>query len=166
MDGDAAKGWTPGKPTTFLATPATEVFGVFSPDGRWIAYQSNEQAGAFDTYVRPFPGPGGPWRISMEGGVFPRWSKAAKELLFYYSGKIFFAPFTVVGDSFRADKPQAWTPMVVRGLGTQYAYDIHPDGKRLAAIATGDQNAATADKVVFVFNFYDYLQSTVPSGKR
>jgi len=166
MEGDATKGWTPGKPTAFLATPATEVFGVFSPDGRWIAYQSNEQAGVYDIYVRPFPGPGGPWRISMEGGLFPRWSKTANELLFFNSGKVFFAPFTVVGDSFRADKPQVWSPTALRGLGTQYAYDIHPDGKRLAAIAAGDQNAATADKVVFVFNFYDYLKSTVPAGKR
>jgi hypothetical protein len=102
----------------------------------------------------------------MDGGVFPRWSKTARELLFLNNGKIFFAPFTIVGDSFRADKPQVWTPMAVRGLGTLYPYDIHPDGKRLAAIATGDQNTATADKVVFVFNFYEYLQSTVPSGKR
>jgi hypothetical protein len=102
----------------------------------------------------------------MDNGLFPRWSKSGSELLFYSGGKIFFAPFTVVGDSFRADKSQVWSSTALRGLGTQYAYDIHPDSKRLAAIATGDQNAATADKVVFVFNFYEYLPSTVPSGRR
>jgi serine/threonine-protein kinase len=166
MDGDAAKGWTPGKPTTILATPASEVFPMFSPDGRWIAYQSNVQSGSFDIYVRPFPGQGGPWRISVGGGAFPRWSKTANELLFIDNGRIFFSPFTVAGDSFRADKAAVWAPGVVRGLGTQSPFDLHPDGKRLAAIATGDQNAATADKVVFVFNFYDYLKSTVPAGKR
>jgi hypothetical protein len=166
MDGDEAKGWTPGKPTTFLATPATEVFPMFSPDGRWIAYQSNVQSGSFDIYVRPFPGQGGPWRISVGGGAFPRWSKTANELLFIDNGRVFFSPFTVAGDSFRADKAAVWAPAAIRGLGTQSPYDLHPDGKRLAAIATGDQNAATADKVVFVFNFYDYLKSTVPAGKR
>jgi dipeptidyl aminopeptidase/acylaminoacyl peptidase len=166
MDGDTARGWTPGKPTTFLATPASEVFPMFSPDGRWIAYQSNEHAGVYDIYVRPFQGQGGPWRISTDGGVFPRWSKAANELVFFNNSKIYFAPFTVAGDSFRADKPQVWTPTVVRGLGTQYAYDIHPDGKRLAAIANVEQSNATIDKVVFVFNFFDYLKTTVPAGKR
>jgi dipeptidyl aminopeptidase/acylaminoacyl peptidase len=166
MEGDAAKGWTPGKPTTFLATPAAEVFGVFSPDGRWIAYQSNEHAGAYDIYVRPFNGAGGPWRISMEGGGFPRWSKTANELLYFNNGKIEVARFSVVGDSFRADRPEEWTPMALRFLGLSYPYDIHPDGKRLAAVAAGDANAAQADKLVFVFNFYDYLKSTVPAGKR
>ena len=71
--GDAAHGWTPGKPAAFLATPAVELYAMFSPDGRWIAYASND-TGAFDVHVRPFPGPGGPWRISTGGGSFPRWS--------------------------------------------------------------------------------------------
>ena len=82
------------------------------------------------------------------------------------NGKIYVAPFTVAGDSFRADKPQVWTSTVVRPLGTQYPYDIHPDGKRLAAIANVEQSNATIDKVVFVFNFFDYLKTTVPAGKR
>ena len=56
--------------------------------------------------------------------------------------------------------------MALRFLGLSYPYDIHPDGKRLAAVAAGDANAAQADKLVFVFNFYDYLKSTVPAGKR
>ncbi len=55
MEGDAARGWTPGKPTVFLSTPATEAGPMFSPDGRWIAYVSTEAGGGFDVYVRPFP---------------------------------------------------------------------------------------------------------------
>ena len=55
---------------------------MFSPDGRWIAYRSNEAGGNGDVYVRPFPGPGGKWRVSTEGGLYPRWSTTAHELLF------------------------------------------------------------------------------------
>ena len=81
MEGDAVRGWTPGTPTAFLATPAIEVLPSFSPDGRWLAYQSNE-GGLFEIYVRAFPGPGGKWRVSSDGGVWPIWSPAGRELLF------------------------------------------------------------------------------------
>src|SRR5262249_43591615 len=57
IEGDEATGWKPGKPTVFLATPFFEQEPMFSPDGLWIAYQSNE-TGRTEIYVRPFPGPG------------------------------------------------------------------------------------------------------------
>ena len=163
MEGDAVHGWSPGKPAVFLATPATEIYAMFSPDGRWIAYASND-TGAFDVYVRPFPGPGGPWRISTGGGSFPRWSPTAHELLFIGSGgKVLFAPYTVVGDSFRADKPQVWTPTSAVGLGTAYPYDIHQDGKRIALAAAVDRTDVLRDKLVFMSNFVEYLKKTVGS---
>ena len=94
MEGDAARGWTPGKPTVFLGTPAAEVYPEFSPDGRWIAYSSIEVGGSIpDVYVRPFPGPGGKWRVSTEGGAFPRWSTTTHELLYVnLQGKVMAAP--------------------------------------------------------------------------
>src|SRR5207249_2717436 len=81
MNGDEAAGWKPGTPTPFLSTPATETNPMFSPDGRWIAYQSNE-SGRSEIYVRPFPGPGGKWQVSTQGGANPIWSRARRELLF------------------------------------------------------------------------------------
>src|SRR5439155_15510316 len=66
MEGDEAAGWGPGKPTVFLSGPFTEVTPIFSPDGRWIAYLSNE-SGRTEVYVRPFPGPGGKWQVSTGG---------------------------------------------------------------------------------------------------
>ena len=68
MEGDEASGWKPGKPTVFLNSPANEREPMFSPDGRWLAYESNE-SGRFEVYVRPFPGPGGKWQISTSGGA-------------------------------------------------------------------------------------------------
>jgi serine/threonine-protein kinase len=166
MEGDAARGWTPGKATAFLATPATETSPMFSPDGRWIAYFSNEAGGNYDIYVRPFLGPGGPWRISTEGGLYPRWSSITHELLFLtLQGKVMSAPYAAVGESFRADKPQIWSPAIVQGPGpTNAPYDLHPDGKRLAtATAMASDQSAVQNKVVFVLNFFDYLRKIAPN---
>jgi hypothetical protein len=180
MEGDAARGWAPGKPTDFLSTPAAEFAPMFSPDGRWIAYQSNEASDDIssnvyannnnDVYVRPFPGPGGRWRVSTEGGLYPRWSVAAPELLFLSPGqaRVMFTPYTVDGDSFRADKPHVWSPTGIRltGFLTGSPYDLHPDGKRLALLAAQqDQSNVTQDRVVFVFNFFDYLRTIAPRRK-
>jgi hypothetical protein len=72
-----------------------------------------------------------------------------------------------VGDSFRADKPQLWSPTGIRvaRAGNNSGHDLHPDGKRLATLAAQDQSSAVQDKVVFVFNFADYLRKIAP-GKQ
>ena len=164
MEGNAADGLTPGKPTVFLSGPSVKVLPVFSPDGRWIAYVSSEAGGrALETYVRPFPGPGGRWRVSSDGGGYPRWSPTSRELLFVRFPNVMAAPYEVVGDSFRAGKPQPWSPTGIRGIGLPSPYDIHPDGLRLAVIGSRDEATAPPDTVVFVFNFFDYLRKAAPS---
>ncbi len=70
-------------PIPFLQTPFREVKGRFSPDGRWIAYQSNE-TGVFETYVQPFPASGGKWQVSTQSGSTPLWRGDGNEL-FYHS---------------------------------------------------------------------------------
>jgi serine/threonine-protein kinase len=164
IEGDAARGWTPVKPIVFLSTPALEVAPMFSPDGRWIAYTSNE-AGNQDVWVRPFPGPGGKWRVSTTHGLYSRWSATTHELLLapFGQGKIMAAPYSVVGESFRADTPQPWSATSIRSESLLSAgYDLHPDGKRVAAAAALDQAGGNLDKVVFVFNFFDYLRKIAP----
>lgn len=69
------------KPFVFLQTEFTENHATFSPDGRWIAYQSDE-SGSAEIYIRPFPGPGGKWQVSTAGGTRPRWREDGKELFF------------------------------------------------------------------------------------
>jgi serine/threonine-protein kinase len=167
MEGDAARGWRPGNPTVFLGTPAVEANPTFSPDGRWIAYVSTEAGGSsIDVYVRPFPDPGGKWRVSTTGGGYPRWSTTTHELLYLNAqNKVMFAPYAVVGDSFRADTPRMWSPTGVGGAGLgNSAYDLHPDGKRLAAVAASE-GGASQDKLVFVSNFFDYLRKIAPGTK-
>ena len=69
------------KPFVFLQTEFNEMRATFSPDGRWIAYQSDE-SGRHEIYIRPFPGPGGKWQVSTAGGTRPRWREDGKELFF------------------------------------------------------------------------------------
>ena len=114
------------------------------------------------SYVRPFPGPGGRWRVSSGGGGHPRWSAASRELLFFKFPNVMVAPYDVVGDSFRADKPRLWSPTSIRSVGLPSPYDIHPDGKRLAVVGSRDEGTAAQDTVVFVFNFFDYLRKIAP----
>ena len=67
--------------TVFLKSPFDEGQPLISPDGRWVAYLSLE-SGRSEIYVRPFPGPGGKWQISTEGGVAPRWARNGRELFY------------------------------------------------------------------------------------
>jgi len=164
LEGDLTRELTAGTPTVFLRTPVNEMQPIFSPDGRWIAYFSNV-SGQNDVHVRPFPGPGGHWRITTEGGSFPRWSKTSNELFYLRQGKVMVVPYTVVGDSFRADKPQMWSPTSYVQLGVLGSYDVHPDGKRLAIVAAKDQGNVTQDQIVVISNFFDYLWSIAPGRK-
>ena len=69
----------------FTTTPYEEYNGVFSPDGRWIAYTSDE-TGTDQVYVTPFPGPGSKWQVSTDDGDLPQWREDGKEL-YYLNGK-------------------------------------------------------------------------------
>jgi len=164
MAGDGISGSSPGKPTDFLATPASERDAIFSPDGRWIAYTSNE-SGRDEVYVRSFPGPGGPWRISTEGGSFPRWSAAANDLMFLLHGtSLMVVSYATAGGSFHAEKAQPWTSTRVVATGAS-PYDLHPDGKRIATTAAVDDARETRDQVVFIMNFFDHLRRIAPVAK-
>ena len=166
IEGDEKSGWKPGEPKPFLNSPFNEVDAAFSPDGRWLAYGSDE-SGNSEVYVRPFPGPGGKWQISTGGGLLPRWSRSSKE--FFYrttDSKIMVAAYTTTGDSFHADKPQLWSPGQFTGRGPYSNFDVHPDGKRFAVLkapATGE--TSPVNKVSFILNFFDELRRKVPPGK-
>jgi Tol biopolymer transport system component len=130
------------KPVPFLNTKFNEAAGQFSPDGRWVAYQSDE-SGKNEVYVTPFPGPGGKWQISTGGGGFPRWRHDGNEI-FYLApdNKLMAAAVNGKGSSFEvgAVKPLFETRAVV-GLRNRYA--VSADGPRFL-INTAPEQAASA----------------------
>jgi Tol biopolymer transport system component/predicted Ser/Thr protein kinase len=99
----------------------------FSPDGRWIAYVS-DQSGTLEVYVRPFPSGPGTWQISTAGGSFPSWRRDGKEL--YYLSLDFKLMAVPVGADakFHAGSPVALFP--VRPSGAGAVYDVTSDGQR------------------------------------
>jgi hypothetical protein len=132
------------KPYPFLSTAFAEQNGVFSPDGKWVAYQSNE-SGRDEVYVRPFPGPGGQWQVSTGGGSVPRWRADGKEL--YYLApdfKLMAAAVAVQGASFAPGTPEALfqTRAATTGIGdSRQPYDVARDGRFL--IDTELESAST-----------------------
>ena len=123
-------------PFVFLKTEANELWGQFSPDGRWMAYQSNE-TGRYEIYVRPFPARGGPVPISTAGGVYPRWSRDGKELYFIApDAKMMAVPIRATATTVEAGAPTALfqTRQVGGGsnvIGRSHQYDVARDGRFL-----------------------------------
>src|ERR1051326_501656 len=166
IEGDEITGWKAGKPVVFLSTPADEMEPMFSPDGRWIAYQSNE-SGRYEVFVRPFPGPGGKWQISTAGGDQPVWSQKKQEVLYHApDNRIMVVSYTASGDVFKAEKPRAWSDQPIAIQARNRIFNLHPDGERIAAAVAPAQSDDNLDKVTFIFNFFDELRRVAPSSRK
>jgi serine/threonine-protein kinase len=122
LDGDR-------KPRPFLKTPFNELRPRFSPDGRWLAYQSNE-AGRTEVYVRPFPGPGGKTKVSTDGGGGPRWGPDGRELFYRNPQGVFVVP-VLAGPSFAVGVPQKLFSWPFTGNMSTSGFEIALDGRRL-----------------------------------
>jgi Tol biopolymer transport system component len=154
-----------GKPEPFLQTTFDERHGAFSPDGRWMAYDSNE-SGVYQVYVRAFPDKGGKWQISNSGGVYPVWSRNGRELLFRTEvNQIIVASYTVKGDSFVADKPRVWSEKRIVSVGLLANYDLAPDGKRIVALMPTEtaEGQKAQSHVIFLENFFDEVRRRTSS---
>jgi serine/threonine-protein kinase len=167
MEGSEKSGWKPGEPKALLHG-AYYYQSAISPDGRWIAYSSNE-SGDFEIYVRPFPSTGGKWQISVHGGNMPRWSRSGKEL--YYrtpDSKIMVAAYTATGDSLHAENPQPWSLGQFTNVGAGISnFDVYPDGKRFVVLkAPNTGPSAALNQVSFVLNFFDEISRKFPSNSR
>jgi serine/threonine-protein kinase len=150
----------------FVRTPAIEREPMFSPDGRWIAYSSNE-SGRYEVYVRPFPGPGAKQIISEGGGSYPTWSRTNHEL--YYgtpTGQIMAAAYVGEGGTLRAEKPRPWAEARYALRGPNRMFDLHPDGRRFAVAPAEPPDSARRDHIGFIFNFLDELRRLAPTAVR
>jgi serine/threonine protein kinase len=131
--------------------PQTEARGTngrFSPDGRWLAYESGD-SGRDEVYVQPFPSTGAKWLISRNGGVTPRWRRDGKELFYVTEeGRLAAAPI-IADDTFRAGEPTElfdirFTPATVNS----YPYAVSEDGKRFLVITPEETVSTNAISVV------------------
>ncbi len=140
------------RPSVFLQTPSRELYGMFSPDGRWVAYQSDE-SGRPEIYVRPFIAPSsgaptedarttaprageGQWQVSTAGGIMPAWRHDGKELYFLNpAGAMMASSIGVSSTSFVSGAPVMLFPTQIYGGGgdaqQNRQYDVAPDGRFL-----------------------------------
>jgi serine/threonine-protein kinase len=151
------------KPQLFDRGQTNESAPRFSPDGHWIAYSSIE-SGRSEVYVRPYPGPGGKWQISTEGGAEPVWNPKGREL-FYRIGNKMMAVDVTTQPVFSAGKPRvlfegAFVP-TPRSLSN---YDVSPDGQRFLMLKAPEQAQAPA-QINVVLNWFEELKRRVPTGK-
>lgn len=148
-----------GTPEPFLKTQFKEAEPMFSPDGRWVAYQSDE-TGRDEIYVRPFPGPGAKVPVSAGGGVSARWSQTARELFFVGAdGYIWVAPYSVSAAGMDVEKPKRWSDVPVTGSTSgSIGQDVAPDGKRFAVIRSATGDGGTINPVVYLSNFSDEIE--------
>jgi len=145
------------KPMVLHDTTFTEGSGQISPDGRYVAYVSQE-SGANEVYVQPFPGPGAKTRISTQGGVSPRWSRNGRELFYWNPGRTVMSGVEVQpGPAFRASSPHQILKMF-----SGSTWDVAPDGNHFLVelYATG-----SGLRMETVANWFDELRRRVPQGK-
>ncbi len=122
------------QPRNYLATPFYESYGVVSPDGHWLAYQSND-SGHYEIYVQSFPVPGRKMPVSKGDGMLPRWRRDGKELYYVATDDRLMAVPVKTGANFSAGTP---IPLFdVGSLGrrlNRYVYDVSADGQRVLLI--------------------------------
>jgi serine/threonine-protein kinase len=150
----------------FLNGRFNEATAAFSPDGRFLAYRTNE-TGRSEVYVRPFPGPGGKWQVSTDGGSLPVWSRTRPELFYRVATdhRLMVVAYSVDGDTFRAAKPRVWSDTPFELRGPNQTYDLHPDGWRVAVLKSIEAEARR-DHLTLVVGFADELRRIAPPRGR
>jgi len=149
-------------PSPLLATRFGESYAAVSPDGRWLAYVSNE-SGSDQVYVRPYPNVADArWQVSGNGGYAPRWARSGREL-FYVSrpeGRVgdLIAVQVQLTPTFAAGRAQTLFSFSAVG---QDLYDVAPDDRRFLTIEAAGSSAADAGELILVQHFFEELKAKV-----
>ncbi len=147
------------EPRVLLETPAAEIEPELSPDGRWLAYASDE-SGRPQVYVRPFPGLDGRWQISDAGGMSPRWSPDGRELFYRYESSLVAVQVATDAGRFHAGRPQVVFDDVPQAT-LRGNYDVF-DRSRFLMVEPAER-AAVASGVTVVVDWLDDVRRRVPS---
>ncbi|MFL5481981.1 MAG: protein kinase domain-containing protein [Gemmatimonadaceae bacterium] len=143
----------------FLATRAEEMMPSVSPDGKWLAYVSNE-SGRSEVYVRPMPGPGRQLQISTDGGMEPLWSPKRRELFYRGSGKIILARITNLETSPSVTREDLFDDVYV-SVPVHSMYGVSPDGTTLVF----SKPAGGETKTVVVLNWLDEVRRKLAAAR-
>jgi hypothetical protein len=129
--------------TAYATIPFNQSFGVFSPDGRWIAYASDE-SGKFDIYVDSYPKPGSRIRVTTAGGIEPRWHRDGGSLYFRRGSEIHAVSLTRAGATLEVSSIDR---LFDAGAPIR-SYDITPDGQRFLVNVPAEARAETSATIV------------------
>ncbi len=146
------------KPGPFVRAAFGVSAGQFSPDGRWVAYESNE-SGKWEIHVAPFPGPGGNWKVSNAGGSEPRWRRDGTELFYLAPDGKLMAVAVKAGSTFEADVAKPLFQIHPRehiSAADLFSYDVSTDGQRF--LVNTDVGEATSPPLTVVLNWTEGLK--------
>jgi len=145
-----------GSSRPFLHTDANERTGRFSPDGRWLAYVSDE-TGEYQVYVVEYPGKGRKIAISIDGGLSPIWSADGTELFFRNGGKLMAATITREPEMEFAPPVELFEGPYTLDLMGHQRWDVSPDGERFLMVENSDDF-----RIVIVQNWFEELERLAP----
>ncbi len=158
---DLADIWTlpdEGAPSPLVASSADNRAPMFSPDGRWLAYVSNE-SGDDQVYVRPYPGPGAAMPISRDGGIGPNWSGDGRELYFRHEDQLMVVPIGA-DEMFGAPRTLFSGPYATSPIGRGNTnYDVAADGRFLMVRDLVGEDGVSP--IYVVLNFTEELEAKV-----
>ena len=155
-----------GDPEALLRSPGVDTAPDFSPDGKWIAYTSDD-SGQFEIYVQPFPSLGARRKVSEDGGIGSLWSRKDQEILFekISANGIFAVDYRIDGDAFIAGRTRQWSDTPLNRSGTQAHLDLHPDGERVLMFPMPEPSDEEVEaRFAYLLNFFDELRRRVPAG--
>ena len=156
-----------GRVTPFLNSQFAEMHPEFSPDGRWIAYASNESK-RYEVYLRPYPGPGRKYQISSEGGDSPLWARNGKQLFYRQQNqnKVWVVDVRTDG-VFAITKPRLLFDKAGYRSGTPIrTFDLSLDSQRFLMVKLEDRKPAPATEMILVLNWLEELKRLIPTGKK
>jgi serine/threonine-protein kinase len=151
---------TPQRPQPYLQTEATEWGARISPDGRWMAYVSND-SGRWEVYIQTYPGQGGRIQVSSEGGTEVVWARNGREIYYRNQHQLMAVPIRTA-PTLQVGKPSPLfeSPFVAGEPGLPN-YDVSADGSRFLMIRAGAEEAKPGPLNI-VINWFDELRSRIP----
>jgi serine/threonine-protein kinase len=161
-----------GESSVYLESPFNTTEAAFSPDARFVAYQSDE-SGRPEIYVRPYPSGGGKWQVSADGGAYPRWSADGRQLFYRGAEGLMAAQVEMTAAGFQAGRSRTVFEAAYRGgpggmnVGgyTMADYAAHPDGDRFVMFPNDDGGIRGVELVTLETGWVDKVRALLDGNR-